>query len=73
MTEYTKRLPHYSKMRYNLSTMGTAGGVGLSVVGLFMLIVNTFNAVTKVSKKKKDAIYASVSGKNEDFDEEDDE
>ena len=73
LTEYDKKIPHYSEFRYNLSAMATAGGVGLSVVGLFMLVINTFNAITKVSKKKKDAIYASVEGKNEEFDEEDDD
>ena len=72
-TEYDKKIPSYSSFRANLSTMGSAGGIGLTIVGLLMLVVNTFNAVTKVSKKKKDAIYASVSDNSDNEDEEDDE
>ena len=44
LTEYDKKIPHYSAARYNLSTMGAAGGIGLSIVGLLMLVINTFNS-----------------------------
>ena len=70
---YDKHIPFYSTIRVNLAPMGTAGGVGLTVVGIFMLGVNVFNAMTKVSKKKRDAIYASVSENDDEEDEEDDE
>ncbi|MBP5444575.1 MAG: hypothetical protein J6Y28_00250 [Acholeplasmatales bacterium] len=49
---YEKHIPWYSSFRMNLSTMGSAGGAGLTVVGVFMLFINTFNKLSKVNTKK---------------------
>ena len=49
---YEKHIPWYSNFRMNLSTMGSAGGAGLTVVGVFMLFINTFNKLSKVNTKK---------------------
>jgi hypothetical protein len=74
LTEYDKKIPHYSSVRYNLSGMGTAGGIGLTVVGVLFLFVSTFQALTKVSQKKKNMILDNEDDEEEDeFDEEDDE
>ena len=51
-TVYDKNIPWYSAFRMNLSTMGTAGGAGLSIVGVFMLVINIFNRISKVNTKK---------------------
>ena len=66
-TKYDKHVPLYSPIRKNLAYMGIAGGIGLSTVGLFMLFINTFNKITKISPKKKKQL------ENESLDEEDDE
>lgn len=70
---YDKHIPYYSSVRMNLSSMGSAGGIGLSVVGIFMIFVNTFNKISTVKPKKdinktKDSITEDDS-----IDEEDDE
>lgn len=66
-TTYTKHIPFYSEFRKNLAPMGIAGGIGLSTVGLFMLFINTFNKLTKISPKKKKQL------ENKTLNEEDDE
>lgn len=66
-TKYNKHVPFYSEFRSNLAYMGIAGGIGLSTVGLFMLFINTFNKLTKISPKKKKQL------ENKTLDEEDDE
>ena len=67
MPKYTKHVPIYSQFRMNLAYVGIAGGIGLSTVGLFMLIVNTFKKITTVSSKTKNKI------ENKNNNEEDDE
>jgi hypothetical protein len=67
---YTKHVPWYSPVRMNLAQMGLAGGVGLTVVGIFMLVINIFNKVSKISPKKKNELENKG---NEENDEEDDE
>ena len=67
-TEYDGSIPWYSAFRMNLGTMGTAGGTGLCVVGVFMLIVNVFNKISKVNTKRK-----TDTSTDEENDEEDDE
>ena len=69
-TIYNKSIPWYSDFRMNLGSMGTAGGIGLTVVGTFMLIVNTFTKISKVSSKKRNKL---MENSNEKKDEEDDE
>ena len=66
-TVYEKHVPWYSPIRMNLAMMGTAGGAGLTIVGVLMLLINVFNKISKVNikKKKDDEII--------DSDEEDDE
>ena len=65
---YTKSIPWYSGIRMNLSVMASAGGVGLSIVGLFMLVINVFKKISKVNPKK----IKQIENNNEE-DEEDDE
>ena len=72
LTEYDKKIPHYSSARYNLSVMGTTGGIGLTVVGVLFLFVSTFQALTKVSHKKKNMILDNEDEEEDEFDEEDD-
>lgn len=74
LTEYDKKIPHYSTIRYNLSGMGTAGGIGLTVVGGLFLFVNVFQSISKLSKKKKNKLMNNENNnEDEEFDEEDDE
>lgn len=65
--KYTKHVPLYMEFRMNLAFLGLAGGIGLSVVGIFMLLVNSVNKLSKVSTKKKKQL------ENKTLDEEDDE
>jgi predicted permease len=67
-TIYDGSVPWYSPVRMNLAIYGTTGGIGLSVVGFFMLLINTFNKISKVSAKKEKKIL-----ENNKKDEEDDE
>ena len=69
-TIYEKHIPWYAPFRMNLSMMGTASGMGLSVVGVFMLVVNTFSKISKVNTKKA---QNKDTDDEEDEDEEDDE
>lgn len=66
-TKYDKHVPLYSEFRMNLAYMGIAGGIGLSTVGIFMLLVNTAKKLTTVNVKKKN------NKENSNNDEEDDE
>ena len=54
-TIYEKNIPWYSAFRMNLSMMGTAGGTGLSVVGVFMLVVNIFNKIRSLCASPDDS------------------
>lgn len=49
---YTKRIPKYNKILNNLSTIGTASGISLEVVGIAMLIINIFNKISKYDPVK---------------------
>jgi len=68
---YDKHIPHYSSIRMNLSNMCTAGGIGLSVVGAAMLVINTFNKISKV--KPKNNLDSKKDIEFEESNEEDDE
>ena len=70
-TLYDKHIPWYSSARMNLSTLGTTGGIALSVVGLFMLVINTFNKISKV--KPKNNLDSKKDIELEESNEEDDE
>ena len=63
---YTKHIPWYSSFRMNLSAMGSAGGVGLTAVGILMLFINTFNKLSKVSSKKQKQLMDKDEEENED-------
>lgn len=74
LTTYDKKIPHYSTIRSNLSGIGTAGGIGLTVVGTLFFVVNIFQTISKANQKKKNAILDNQNTDDEEeFDEEDDE
>lgn len=68
-TLYEKSVPWYSSFRMNLSTLGTTGGIGLSVVGVLMLVINILKKISTVNTKK---IQEKTNNENN-IDEEDDE
>ena len=68
-TTYDGKVPWYSPFRHNLSTLGVTGGMGLSIVGVFMLIVNVFNKISKVNTEK----VSKRKDEDDIIDEEDDE
>ena len=65
---YTNHIPWYSPVRMNLSQMALAGGIGLSVVGVFMLIINVFNKISKISPKKKKELENNTDEENDEKD-----
>ena len=70
LTEYDKHIPSYNKARMNLSVIATTGGFGLTVTGIFMLVINVINKAAKGKGHNKNNINNDI---DDEEDEEDDE